>query len=72
MILLREGWEINIGIWEVDTLLGRDLAVVSGTDADSLVINDIDNIKSKNSVIDVDDAALLNDLGDVLVVDVPA
>jgi hypothetical protein len=71
LILLGESWKVNIGVWEVDTLLGRDLAVVSGSAADGLVVNDLDDIKGENTVVNVDDTAGLDDLGDVLVVDVP-
>lgn len=71
LILLRQGWEINICVGKIDTLLGRDLSVVAGTGSDGLLIDNGQDVESKNSVIDVDDTSWLNDLGDVLVIDVP-
>lgn len=71
LILLGESWEINVGVGKIDTLLGRDLAVVAGTNSDGLSINDVEDIEGKNTIIDVDDTTLLDDLGNVLVVDVP-
>jgi len=71
LVLLGESWEVDIGIWKVDTLLGGNLAIVSATNADSLVINDIENVKSKDTIVNVDDSAWSNNLGNVLIVDIP-
>jgi hypothetical protein len=71
LILLRQGWEIDIGVREIDTLLGRNLAIVAGTDTNGLLVGNGNNIKGKNSIINVDDTSRLNDLGDVLIVYVP-
>ena len=71
LVLLGEGWEIDVGIGKVDTLAGRDEAIVSRPDLDSLLIDNLKNIKRKNAVVDIDDTARLDDLGNVLVVDVP-
>lgn len=72
LVLLRERWEIDIGLWKVDALLGRDLAVVDALAAEGLVVDNLEDLECKDTVIDVDGATLLNDLGDVLVVDVPS
>jgi hypothetical protein len=71
LVLLRQGREIDIRVWEVDTLLGGDLPVVASTANDGLLVLDLDNIESEDSVIDVDDTANLDNLCDVLVVDIP-
>lgn len=71
LVLLGQSGEVHIGVGEVDSLLGGDLAVVAGTAADGLSILDLEDVKGKNTVINVDDAARLDDLGDVLVVNVP-
>ncbi|KAI6755395.1 hypothetical protein HG531_004501 [Fusarium graminearum] len=71
LVLLGKGRQIDIGVGQVDTLLGADSTVVAGLDKDSLLVNDLENIKSKDTIVDVDDTAGLNDIGNVLVVDVP-
>jgi hypothetical protein len=71
LILLRERREIDISVWEIDTLLRRDLAIVAGADTDSLRVNDLEDIKGKHTVVNIDDTAGFNDFGDVLVVDIP-
>jgi hypothetical protein len=71
LILLREGREIDIGIGEIDSLLGRDLAIVSGTGTDGLGVNNVENVKGEDTIVNVDDTSRLNDFGNVLVVDVP-
>lgn len=71
LVLLGKRWEIDIGLWEVDTLLGGDLAVVDTPALEGLVVDNLEDLKGENTVIDIDGTALLNDLGDVLVVDVP-
>jgi hypothetical protein len=71
LILLRKGREIDIGIGEIDSLLGRDLAIVSGTGTNGLRIDDFEDVKGENTIVNVDDTSWLNDLGNVLVVNVP-
>jgi len=71
LILLREGREIDIGIGEIDSLLGRDLAIVSGTGTDGVGVNNVKNVKGEDTIVNVDDTSWLNDFGNVLVVDVP-
>lgn len=71
LVLVGEGGEIDVGVGEVDALLGGDLAVVAGPGADGLVVDDLEDIEGEHTVIDVDDAAWGDHLGDVLVVDVP-
>jgi hypothetical protein len=71
LILLRESWEIDIGVGKVDTLLGRDLAIVSCSDADSLRVNNLEDVEGKDTVINIDDTSWLDNLGDVLVVNIP-
>jgi hypothetical protein len=70
LVLLGESGKVNVGLGKVDTLLGGDLAVVDGLAADGLVVNDIEDLEGEDTVVNVDCAALLDDLGDVLVVDV--
>ena len=70
LVLLRESGKVDVGLGKVDTLLGGDLAVVDSLAADGLVVNDLEDLEGEDTVVDVDCAALLDDLGDVLVVDV--
>lgn len=70
LVLLGQGWKVDIGVGQVDTLSRRDETVVLGADADGLVIDDVEDLKGQDTVVDVDDATLLNDLGNVLVVDI--
>jgi hypothetical protein len=71
LVLLGEGGKVDIGVGEVDTLLGRDLAIVTGAGADGLVIDNLEDVKGEDSIVDIDDASGLDDFGDVLVIDVP-
>ena len=71
LVLLGEWWEVNVGLGQVDTLAGGDLAIVLAAALQGLVVNDLEDFEGENTVIDEDDLALLNDLGDVLVVDIP-
>ena len=71
LVLFRESRQVHIGTGEVDTLLGRDLAVVDAAALEVLVVGDFEDLESEDTVIDVDGATGLDDLGDVLVVDVP-
>jgi hypothetical protein len=70
LVLLGKSGKVNVGLGKVDTLLGGDLAVVDSPAADGLLINDLEDLESEDTVVDVDCAAGLDDLGDVLVVDV--
>jgi hypothetical protein len=71
LVFLREGGEVDISIGEVHTLLGGNLAVVAAPNTDGLLIDDLQDIKGKDTIINVNDTARLNDLCDVLVVDIP-
>lgn len=71
LVLLGKSGQVDISVGKVDTLLGADGAVVSGLDLDGLLVLNAENVKGKDTVVDVDNTARLNDLGDVLVVDVP-
>jgi hypothetical protein len=71
LVFFGECREINVGIREVDAFLGGNLSIVSGTSTDGLVVDNFEDVKGENSVVDVDDATSLNDLGDVLVVNEP-
>jgi hypothetical protein len=71
LVLLGKCREIDIGVWEVDTLLRRDHAIVTGTHTDGVGVDNFEDIKRKNTVVDIDNTASLNDFGDVLVVDIP-
>jgi hypothetical protein len=70
LVLLGESRKVNIGLGKVDTLLGGDLAIVDSPAADGLLVDDVEDLEGEDTVVNVDCAALLNDLGDVLVVDV--
>lgn len=77
LVLLRESWEIDIGIWEVHALLGRDVAIRLSTSLQVLLIDDLKDLELELSIIDADDSggtlgldAVANDLGEVLVVNI--
>jgi len=70
LVLLGQGRQIHIGVGQVDALLGRDEAVVAGTHLDGLGVRDFEDVEGQNTVVDIDDPAGLDHLGDVLVVDV--
>ena len=77
LVLLRESWEIDIGIWKVDTLLGRDVAIRLSTSLQVLLIDDLKNLELELSIVDADDSgstlsldAVANDLWEVLVVNI--
>lgn len=71
LVLLGESGQIDIGVRQVDTLLGGDIAVVSSAALDVLVVGDLQHVEGEDAVVDVDDATGLDDLCDVLVVNVP-
>lgn len=70
LVLLRQRRKVDVGLGQVDTLLGRDLAIVDALDLEGLLVDNLEDLKRQNTIVDVDCAAGLNDLGDVLVVDV--
>lgn len=71
LVLLGESWQIDVGLGQVDTLTGGNLAVVDGAALEVLLVNDIKDLECEDTVIYVDGTALLDHLGDVLVVDIP-
>lgn len=71
LVLLRESGQIDVSVGQVDTLAGGDESVVASADLDGLLVLDAQHIEAKDTVVDVDNAAGLDHLGDVLVVDVP-
>lgn len=71
LVLLGQGGQIDIGIGQVDTLARGDEAVVAGTGLDGLIVLDGEDVEGEDTIVNVNDAARLNDLGNVLVVDVP-
>jgi hypothetical protein len=72
LVLLGESGQIDIGVREVDTLSRGDEPVVTSPDLDGFVVCDLEHVEGQNTIINVDDAAGLDNLGDVLVVDIPA
>ena len=70
LVLFRQSWQVDIGTWQVNTLVGADLTSVQGLDLQGLVVNDLQDFERQNTVIDVDDSTSGDDLGDVLVVQV--
>jgi len=71
LVLLRESGEIDVRLREIDTLLRGNLSIVDALALQRLVVDDLEDLERKDTVIDVDDAAGLDHLGDVLVVDIP-
>lgn len=71
LVLLGESRKVDISAGKVDTLLGGDLAVVDGAALEGLLVDNLEDLEGEDTVVDVDDTALLDDLCDVLVVDVP-
>lgn len=71
LVLLGKSGQIDIGVGQVNTLLGADSTVVSGSDTDGLAVNDLEDVESEDTVVNIDDTAGLDNAGDVLVVDVP-
>jgi hypothetical protein len=72
LVFLGEWGKIDVGLGEVDTLLGRNLAIVDALALEGLVISHLEDLEGQDAVVDVDDAAGRDDLCDVLVVDVPS
>jgi hypothetical protein len=69
LVLLGEGGQIDISLGEVDTLARADLAVVDSLDLDVGAV-DLEDPEGENTVVDIDDLAGGDDLGEVLVVDI--
>lgn len=72
LVLLRERGEVDVRLGEVDTLLGGNLAIVQALGLNGLLVDNLEDLEREDTVVDVDDAALLDNLGNVFVVDVPA
>lgn len=77
LVLLGESWKVDISIWEVDTLLGRDVTVRLSASLQVLLVNDLKDLELELSIINADDGggallldSLANDLGKVLVVNI--
>lgn len=70
-ILLRQSGEIYVGTGEVDTLARRDIAVVQALDTQGLLVNHLEHLEGHDAVVDIDELAGRDHLGDVLVVQVP-
>ncbi len=71
LVLVGQGGQIDIGVGQVDTLAGGNEAVVASAGLDGLVVLDGEDVEGEDTVVHVDDAARLDHLGNVLVVDVP-
>jgi len=69
LVLLRDGREIDVGSGKVDSLLRREGTVVDGFDF-KVVGVDLENVEGEDTVVDVDGLSLLDNLGEVGVVDV--
>jgi hypothetical protein len=72
LVFLGKRGKIDVGLGKVDTLLGRDLAIVDALALEGLIINDLKDLERQDTIVDVDDAARSDDLCDVLVVDIPS
>ena len=71
LVLLGQSRQVDIGVGQVDTLARRDEPVVADLDLDGFVVCDLKHVERQNTVVNIDDTANLDDLGDVLVVDIP-
>jgi hypothetical protein len=72
LVLLGERGKVDIGLGKVDSLAGRDLSVVQAASLDGLLVDNLLDLEGEDTVVNIDDTAGLDDLGDVLVVEVPA
>ena len=70
-ILLGQSGKVDVGAGKVHTLAGRDVTVVQALDAEGLIVYDFQDLEGKDTIVDIDQLARGNDLGDVLVVEVP-
>lgn len=69
-ILFGKSRKVNVGAWQVDTLLGRDVAVVQALATKVLLIYDFKHLKGEDTVVDIDELAGLDHLGDILIVEI--
>jgi hypothetical protein len=69
LVLLRKSREIDSSLGQVDTLLGAELTVILGLDAD-IVLTVFEDLEGKDTIIDVDVLTGFHDLGQVLVVNI--
>jgi hypothetical protein len=70
LVFLGQCREVDVGVGEVHSLLGRDEAVVSCPYSDGPGVLDLQHLKGQDTVVHVYDAARLDDPGNVFVVDV--
>ena len=70
-ILLGKGREVDVSARQVNTFPGADFAVIQTLGTQVLVIYNIEDLEGKDTVVDIDQLAGFDHLGDVLVVDVP-
>lgn len=70
-ILRGQSGEVYVSAGKVDTLTGRDVAVVQALDLEVLLINNLDHLERQNAVVDIDELSGRDHTGDVLVVEVP-
>ena len=71
-VLLGQSRKVDIGARQVDTLAGRNVTVVQTLATQGLLVYDFKDLEGKNTVIDIDQLAGGDHLGDVLIVQVPA
>ncbi|KAH3665823.1 hypothetical protein OGAPHI_004011 [Ogataea philodendri] len=69
LVLLGQSRQVHVGVWQVHTLVGTDLTGVDGNNLQSGVINNLQNLKRQNTIVNINNLTGLDDLGDVLVVD---
>lgn len=66
-VFFRECRQVDVCAWKVNSLAGAEVAIVETLGDHVLVVNFL-YFKGENTIIDVDDLALVNDLWEVLVV----
>lgn len=64
LVLFGESGEIDGGLWEVDSLSGRESTRVEGLDSEPFTLNG-DDLEGEDTVIDVDELAGRGDLDNV-------
>lgn len=69
-VLFGQCREIDVGAWKVDTFLGCDLAVVECSNANSLVVDNLENLERLDAIINIDELTRLEDLCNIFVVDI--
>lgn len=70
-ILFGQSRQVNVGARQVDTLTGRDVTVVQTLAAQGFLIYDLEHLEREDTIVDIDQLARSDHLGDVLVVKVP-